>query len=231
MDDIRKYINIISEAEMLESFTSDVTKRFGGKAKVWHIPYSDVKDETLGFFVIAYPPGIESKITRSLQDLERTSQYQLKITTGENLTKFSPYGVDSFKRALNWYNIPGFLESHPDWKTILIFFGPKEQQSTDQFPEMYHVTSNLNFAETGIVPQSTIKYQDRIYLWSDLDSALYFANYGFRREKTLALLYLRPAGEIYHDPEPAYGMEKFSYYTKTPIPPENIIKSQIINKQ
>jgi hypothetical protein len=215
------------DTEPTTELQTQLSKRFGGKAKVIHAPYAlspyaRATQEDFWFTILLFNNNHLRAISKSINDLERTLDFEL-ITT---VVKKLPSNDHIINDINKYYSIH---EIDRNTTEIILFFQPKTVESKQQ-RLYYHVTAYKDAIENGLEPLPSVKYHKRIFLWDSLEPAKYFAQMasartGAGRQSTLYILEVEPIGKIYDDHE-----ELNASYSTEPIPPSNIKVIDVVNK-
>ena len=217
---------ILFEAVVNDSDSKDISKRFTGKAKAYHFPYGKNKVENghPWFTILIFNERLLEKVVRSLKDYERTSQYDLTITTDNDELSDEVHSGKLYKQLISATHFDEMKQKNPNLMLMAVFVVPKEEK-VEPTHTYYHV-SYVNITN-GLIPQSNMKYKDRIYLWKDLKSAQLFSTGSFRSgpNKKAYIYQVEYSGHIYRD----FEENEKAVYIKEPVPQDNLKLIHVID--
>lgn len=195
-------------------------------AIVYAVPYGNV-GYLVGNFpwfeIIIFPKENENKVNEILYSFLNDIDYDYKITKKKD--------IDYNIKNVNFGQLFDRLVNHVDKRhrergnkeidkeksdIIVVFFTPKEEMTTNKYKELYHVTYSPDVEKDGIKTGTTLKYEDRIYLWLDPNIAKFYAQRSFHPNKKTAWIYEVDVSnmDLYIDKEEGPK----SFYVKQHIP-------------
>ena len=210
---------------MVESFPDNIKSILKNKALVVNFPYagdSVISEERPWFSVIIYPKSIGGKIERILSSFLDKSNLYYNITTKDDID----YGVDNpnYGRLFDIlvktaHNVSG-KKMDDNNNAMVIYFSPKTSKEANNNRKLYHVTYSPMVGVEGLKTKSTIKYNNRIYLWDDLDIAINYGQISHHRNKDIFWVYEVDASgmDLFKDQEE----QSRSFYVENDISPNNL---------
>jgi ADP-Ribosyltransferase in polyvalent proteins len=222
-----RYRELITETNIPYSSKEDqairktINARFAGKAKVIHIDqaqYPLPRGQPWFTFIVTERQNID-KIKRSLTDLARTLDRDIHISDeNTELPDGTPHGQKLLAQAKKIAHLDELREQNPKLMLLVVFFTPKAILAPPA-KGYYHVSRNADVAVRGIPALASLKYKGRVYLWTNMQSALQFAQNSHHQANQESYVWQVTApGETFIDPE--YSTN--AVYTNHPIPKDHV---------
>lgn len=210
---------------MVESFPDNIKSILKNKALVVNFPYADnstISEERPWFSVIIYPKSIGRKVERILSSFLGSSNLYYNVTTKDEIdyANDNPNYGRLFDRLVKTAHNISNKKMDDNNDAIVIYFSPKTNKEVNSNRKLYHVTYSPMVEKEGLKTKSTIKYNNRIYLWDNLDTAINYGQISHHKNKDIFWVYeVNVSGmDLFKDQEE----ESRSFYVENDIPPSNI---------
>lgn len=217
------------KATTTRDFQKALTKRLAGKARIAYATIDNIHQDDAGWWcILAGPNKFLPKIQRSVIDLSQQYNYDVNFTTEDTFVSDTPHGTKLLAQMKYYVGYEQLKAKQPNTGLLIAFIMPfQEQEKNSKTSTYYHVTKNKSVLETGLIPGSTLKFQNRLYLWTTLHDAEIFAAGSHHGKGPSYILQINYDGPVYVDHENKTDpiskiMKGEAVYIKETIPPNNI---------